>query len=113
MDASEYKGVYLKCKAVMKERDEVKQFLLLAKDAECSRIFANFKSAFTVRADEWEVKLFPFEKCFKKGERMGRPIERGPLNVKDMTELGLMVLRGEEAQVGKFALDVQELGFYV
>ena len=113
VDASDYKGVYLKCKAVMKERDEAKQFLLLAKDAECSRNFANFKSAFTVRADEWEVKLFPFEKCFKKGERMGRPIERGPLNVKDMTELGLMVLRGEEAQVGKFALDVQELGFYV
>jgi hypothetical protein len=44
---------------------------------------------------------------------MGRPIERGPLNVKDMTELGLMVLRGEEAQAGKFALDVQELGFYI
>ena len=59
------------------------------------------------------MKLFPFEKCFKKGERMGRPIERGPLNVKDMTELGLMVLRGEEAQAGKFALDVQELGFYI
>ena len=112
VDASEYKGVYLKCKAAMKERDESKQFLLLAKDAECSRNFANFKSAFTV-GDDWEVKLFPFDKCFKKGERMGRPIERGPLNVKEMTELGLMILRGEEAQVGKFGLDVEEFGFYM
>ena len=114
-DASAYKGVYVKCKAAMKERDEKKQFLLLAKDAECSRNFGtNFKSAFTVKsADDWEVKLFPFEKCFKKGERMGRPIERGPINVKEVTELGLMILRGEEAQVGKFGLDVEEFGFYV
>ena len=51
------------------------------------------------------VKLFPFEKCFKKGERMGRPIERGPLNVKDMTELGLMVLRRSTGW--QVALDVQ------
>ena len=114
-DASAYKGVYVKCKAAMKERDEKKQFLLLAKDVECSRNFGtNFKSAFTVKsADDWEVKLFPFEKCFKKGERMGRPIERGPINVKEVTELGLMILRGEEAQVGKFGLDVEEFGFYV
>ena len=114
-DASAYKGVYVKCKAAMKERDEKKQFLLLAKDAECSRNFGtNFKSAFTVKsADDWEVKLFPFEKCFKKGERMGRPIERGPINVKEVTELGLMILRGEEAQVGNFGLDVEEFGFYV
>ena len=114
-DASAYKGVYVKCKAAMKERDEKKQFLLLAKDAECSRNFGtNFKSAFTVKsADDWELKLFPFEKCFKKGERMGRPIERGPINVKEVTELGLMILRGEEAQVGNFGLDVEEFGFYV
>jgi len=114
-DASAYKGVYVKCKAAMKERDEKKQFLLLAKDVECSRNFGtNFKSAFTVKsADDWEVKLFPFEKCFKKGERMGRPIERGPINVKEVTELGLMILRGEEAQVGNFGLDVEEFGFYV
>jgi hypothetical protein len=25
----------------------------------------------------------------------------------------LMILRGEEAQVGKFGLDVEEFGFYV
>ncbi|CAL6271444.1 unnamed protein product [Bathycoccus prasinos] len=112
---SRFAGVYVKCKAAMKERDEKKQFLLLAKDVECSRNFGtNFKSAFTVKsADDWEVKLFPFEKCFKKGERMGRPIERGPINVKEVTELGLMILRGEEAQVGKFGLDVEEFGFYV
>ena len=64
----------------MKERDEKKQFLLLAKDAECSRNFGtNFKSAFTVEsADDWEVKLFPFEKCFKKGRENGKTDRTGP-----------------------------------
>ncbi|CAL6271354.1 unnamed protein product [Bathycoccus prasinos] len=81
----------------------MKQFLLLAKDAECSRNFGtNFKSAFTVKsADDWEAREWEDRS------------NAGPINVKEVTELGLMILRGEEAQVGNFGLDVEEFGFYV
>lgn len=43
----------------------------------------------------------------------GKTDRTRPDKVKEVTELGLMILRGEEAQVGKFGLDVEEFGFYV
>jgi len=113
VDASAMRGVYVKCRA-SKDEDALKTFLLLAKDYECSRNFANFKSAFSVKAltgDEWETKLFPFNR-FGNAERMGRPIERGPLNVMEVNEIGFMILKGDEKQVGRFGLDIKEFGFY-
>ena len=70
----------------------------------------NFKVAFEVGEEYGRVKI-PFA-AFARPERMGRVCVREPLRLAKLREFGLMILKGEPGQVGRFELVVREIGFY-
>jgi hypothetical protein len=106
-DASNFDGVYVDAKS---PSGAAKKFLFILKDDECLREQINFKVAFEVGEEYGRVKI-PFA-AFARPERMGRACLREPLRLRKLREFGLMILKGDTAQVGPFELVVREIGFY-
>jgi len=106
-DASDFDGVYVDAKS---PTGATKKFLFILKDDECLREQINFKVAFEVGEEYGRVKI-PFA-AFARPERMGRVCVREPLRLAKLREFGLMILKGEPGQVGRFELVVREIGFY-
>ena len=106
-DASDFDGVYVDAKS---PSGATKKFLFILKDDECLREQINFKVAFEVGEEYGRVKI-PFA-AFARPERMGRACLREPLRLAKLREFGLMILKGDAAQVGPFELVVREIGFY-
>jgi len=107
-DGSEYDGIYVDCVAL---GDNAKKlWLFILKDDLCAREQMNFKTGFRVQSEMGRVKL-PFE-AFNRPERMGRAMYREPLRLQSLVEFGFMILKGDDAQVGRFALGIKEIGLY-
>ena len=70
----------------------------------------NFNVAFEAGEEYGRVKI-TFA-AFARPERMGRACLREPLRLAKLREFGLMILKGDAAQVGPFELVVREIGFY-
>ena len=103
-----YDGVYVD--VVAADDNANKTWLFILKDDLCMREQMNYKTAFKAKAELGRVKL-PFD-AFNRPERMGRAMYREPLRVQHLREFGFMILKGEDAQVGRFALGIVDIGFY-
>jgi hypothetical protein len=121
IDLSTFAGLYADVRAGDEDSEE-KTFLLVVKDEECMMTQVNFKASFVPgpRSKQssssggeggWGRVKVPFT-AFDRPERMGRAVARGPLTPDAVCEVGLMILKGDEKQVGAFSLDVREVGAY-
>jgi hypothetical protein len=107
-DGEAYDGIYVD--VVAAEDNASKTWLFILKDDLCMREQMNFKTAFKARGELGRVKL-PFD-AFNRPERMGRAMYREPLRTRMLREFGFMILKGDDVQVGRFALGIAEIGFY-